>query len=747
MASHSLKSRYAIKECSTCGSLYTKECCSIGSFEDKILTPVPSPRCARCGTTVDGPSCHGCAFLRKKFDEDLGLLLCENGIFKDFQDTSESSNDNTNVVNALREPFVVNQDPGEKSSQGPPQIDHNCCYKCGDSLDGIFCRQCICKSCGKGAHFGYNCPPKDPIISKPEPCNQTIKLPQTLPSLDPSCFSLPHVSKPNLVDDPPNVFNLYPQILPIVQPICNYENGNSFTYDSKPHSFNVSSSVFNQPQQPQFETYLCELCGNNAHYGYDCSPQFPFVYEPEPCYNQNFNDNYYPQNSPNFSQQYLCCAYIGGPHYDYQCQPINETYYEPNPSYDYSGFDQPQPPQDSVDCQEALDKILEELEELKRDQRMLKECEEIDEEYKRDCEIRIRKLKQDFNKWGSEVRKKEKAYEEEKYSAACRYMLSVTCDDEDDYIPLAITTDLPIEEPDNSLKMGDEHLDTIPARESDEVIKYSVENLVPISSEFEGISNDTCDVPNCDNNCVNVESELVGSLINHDTSIVHSSKIDPILEEFAGELAHIAPIPSGIVEADFDSNNDTSSDDDNLRRRVRLARISDVEQEEKEFDLEDILQIQDIILHEKLLNIHRLISKIESLKIEPDQEGLISIDNSNDPLLELPEFESFHFDPSLPRPLPEPPDVCLDMFYNDESFEPREGENIVVSNVEEDDSFTFTICTFLPFLTYPKDSPLSCSTGSEDLIFDPGIITFHFLKPLAFLWKFLSSIFALSKDE
>ncbi|GJU07843.1 hypothetical protein Tco_1124273 [Tanacetum coccineum] len=48
-------------------------------------------------------------------------------------------------------------------------------------------------------------------------------------------------------------------------------------------------------------------------------------------------------------------------------------------------------------------------------------------------------------------------------------------------------------------------------------------------------------------------------------------------------------------------------------------------------------------------------------EIEPDQEGLISIDNLNDPLLELPEFESFHFDPSFPRPPPKPPDVeiCL----------------------------------------------------------------------------------------
>ncbi|GJR13996.1 hypothetical protein Tco_0796648 [Tanacetum coccineum] len=373
MTSHRSKSLYAIKECSTCGSLYTKDCCSIGSLNDKILVSESdsSPCCARCGTPVDGPSCRGCAFLRKKFDEDLLAYCVENGIFKDFQDTSESSDDNTNVVNALREPFVVNQDPGVKSSQDPPQIDHNCCYECGDSLDGIFCRQCICKSCGKGAHFGYNCPPKDPIISKQEPCTQTInEIPQTLPSLDPSCFSLPHVSKPNLVDDPPNVFNLPPHTLPIVHPTCNYENENSFIYNSKPHSSNDFSSIFAHPPQLQFETYLSELCGNNAHYGYYCPPQFPFVYEQEPCYNQNFNDNYFPQNSQSYSQQYLCCANCEGPHYDYQCQPINETYYEPNPSYDYSGFDHPQPPQDSVYCQEALDKILEELENSNE----IKEC-------------------------------------------------------------------------------------------------------------------------------------------------------------------------------------------------------------------------------------------------------------------------------------------------------------------------------------------------------------------------------------
>ncbi|GJV01935.1 hypothetical protein Tco_1335504 [Tanacetum coccineum] len=598
MASHHSKSLYAIKECSTCGSLYTKECCSIGSFEDKILTPVPdsSPRCARCGTPVDGPSCRGCAFLRKKFDEDLLAYCVENGIFKDFQDTSESSDDNTNVVNALREPCVVNQDPGEKSSQEPPQINHNCCYECGDSLDGIFCRHCICKSCGKGAHFGYNCPPKDPIISKPEPCNQTInEIPQTLPSLEPL---LPHVSKPNFVDNSP--------------------------YFSYP------------PPQPQFKTYSYEYCGNDSHYG---------------------------------------------SHFDYQCQLINETYYEPNSSYDSSGFDQPQPPQDSVDHQgilQVLNKMEEKLEEIIRDRRKkiedmsieemmheqqlvdreIKEIindlgykrfrgEEIDEEYERDCEIRIRKLKQDFNIWGSEVRKKEQAYEEEKYSAAHRYMLSTICDDDDEY---SIQTQeylkkFSSKEPDNSLNMGDEHLDTIPATESDEEIKSSVENLVPIPSEFEGISDDSCDMPICDKNCINVKSDLLESLINRDTSIDNSSKIDPIFEEFAGELAHIAPIPPGIVEADFDSNDDTSSDDDYFEdiEYVSLEEVNEVDQEKEEFDLDDILQIQDVILREKLLNVSRLISNIESLKDNPipimdsdsSETSLSFSDNS------LPEFESF----------------------------------------------------------------------------------------------------------
>nr|GFD37268.1 hypothetical protein [Tanacetum cinerariifolium] len=51
---------------------------------------------------------------------------------------------------------------------------------------------------------------------------------------------------------------------------------------------------------------------------------------------------------------------------------------------------------------------------------------------------------------------------------------------------------------------------------------------------------------------VNAESDLIESLLNHDTFIDSSPIFDYFLEEFSSELAHIYPIPSRIEEADFD---------------------------------------------------------------------------------------------------------------------------------------------------------------------------------------------------
>nr|GEV82251.1 hypothetical protein [Tanacetum cinerariifolium] len=83
-------------------------------------------------------------------------------------------------------------------------------------------------------------------------------------------------------------------------------------------------------------------------------------------------------------------------------------------------------------------------------------------------------------------KQEEKRIEEEQAANAQYWKIPACCDDDDDYNS-AFTPVLSPKEPDNSLSMGDEHLNTISETESDEVIKPSVENLVPIPSEFEGI--------------------------------------------------------------------------------------------------------------------------------------------------------------------------------------------------------------------------------------------------------------------
>nr|GEY44392.1 hypothetical protein [Tanacetum cinerariifolium] len=103
------------------------------------------------------------------------------------------------------------------------------------------------------------------------------------------------------------------------------------------------------------------------------------------------------------------------------------------------------------------------------------------------------------------IRKKEKLRQLEQWANLSTHpskRLNSFCyddDDDDEDYTIAVTPSFPIEEPDNSLSMGDEHLDTILAIESDEVIKSSVENLIPILSESEGILEHMCDVPFHDN--------------------------------------------------------------------------------------------------------------------------------------------------------------------------------------------------------------------------------------------------------
>ncbi|GKC27493.1 hypothetical protein Tco_1034787 [Tanacetum coccineum] len=97
--------------------------------------------------------------------------------------------------------------------------------------------------------------------------------------------------------------------------------------------------------------------------------------------------------------------------------------------------------------------------------------------------------------------------------------------------------------------MEDEHLDTILATESDELIKSNVENLVPIPSESEDFSDIemmTSQVMRrpqfySENDRFDTESYLLESLLNHDTLMASSPKIDSLFDEFVGELITIPP--------------------------------------------------------------------------------------------------------------------------------------------------------------------------------------------------------------
>ncbi|GJT50158.1 hypothetical protein Tco_0976315 [Tanacetum coccineum] len=408
---------------------------------------------------------------------------------------------------------------------------------------------------------------------------------------------------------------------------------------------------------------------------------------------------------------------------------MNQNFYEPNLCYNSisSGFDQFQPPQFLVIHQPPQEMSIQDMEDLK--QQYLDEMKSLIniKDYRNekiDIEIKINELKENFNGMSIEINKKKKLQQLEQVANLSTYPsqhFNSFCydddDDDDEEYTIAITPVLPTEEPDNSLSMGDEHLSTIPETESDELIKSSVENLVPIPSESEDFSDieSECDVPVCDNfttfsnplfdadddfsssddesfsdedvpkeiysnplfdeeiistkidpHHFNAESDLIESLLNRDTLIISSPKFDSLLEEFSGELAHIDLIPPGINEADFDPEEE-------IRLVEKLLYDNSSPRPPEEFNSKN----SDAIIESfspspiPVEDSDSLMEEID-LFLTPDDSMPPGIENDDydsegdilflEELLSndspsLHENESFHFDvPSSPRPPAKPPD-------------------------------------------------------------------------------------------
>nr|GEV49416.1 hypothetical protein [Tanacetum cinerariifolium] len=249
-------------------------------------------------------------------------------------------------------------------------------------------------------------------------------------------------------------------------------------------------------------------------------------------------------------------------------------------------------------------------------------------------------------------------------------------DDED--CTIAITPILSTEDPDNSLSIGDEHLDTIPKMESDKLIKSSIENLVPIPSESEGIPDNMCDVPFHDNSPpLDISKDQFEDFFdsNDDSTSIDddSFSIDDI------EYVEASPPDSELVSLEdfFDSNDDsTSIDDDSFSiddieyveaspldsELVSLEVVEIVIPKVGGIDADILLTIKDDILREKLLNIILFIANIEALKDNPTPYFDCMTKSSSTSLNFLLE-EANTFDNSLP----ESKNFCFDSEENSSS--------------------------------------------------------------------------------
>nr|GEW73623.1 hypothetical protein [Tanacetum cinerariifolium] len=220
-------------------------------------------------------------------------------------------------------------------------------------------------------------------------------------------------------------------------------------------------------------------------------------------------------------------------------------------------------------------------------------------------------------------KQEEKRIEEEQAANARYWKIPACCEDDDDY-DFAITPVLSTEETDNSLSMGDEHLDTILATESDEVIKSSVENLILILSESEGIPDTMCDV----------------HLVNSPTPLEAKDHFEIVMNS----------------NDDISSNDDDSLYNENIEYVEASPHDSElVSLEAAEIVIPEEEEIEDDNLREKLLNVHLIIANIEALKDNPTPSfKFLTKSSSTSPksFLEetntfynsVPEFENFYFD-------------------------------------------------------------------------------------------------------
>nr|GEY68083.1 hypothetical protein [Tanacetum cinerariifolium] len=172
-----------------------------------------------------------------------------------------------------------------------------------------------------------------------------------------------------------------------------------------------------------------------------------------------------------------------------------------------------------------------------------------------------------------------------------------------------------------------------------------------------------------DQHPLNAESDLIGSMPNHDSSITISSKIDSFFDEFAGELTLLKSFPPGFDETDCHPVKETRFAKrllyDNSSPRPSKEIVSDNSNVDIEPFSPSPIPVEDSDSHMEEIDLPFTSDDPMPLGIEDDdydsrRDITILEELLDNYSLSLPANESYHFDiPSPYRPPVKPPDDSL----------------------------------------------------------------------------------------
>nr|GEX21971.1 hypothetical protein [Tanacetum cinerariifolium] len=307
-------------------------------------------------------------------------------------------------------------------------------------------------------------------------------------------------------------------------------------------------------------------------------------------------------------------------------------------------------------------------------------------------------------------------------------------------IPLSIviTTSppvLPTEDPKDSLIMGNEDLNTILEKESDEFIKSSVKDLVLIPSESEDTfgTESVCILPWCDDfSPINVPKEKIvtfsNPLFNSNDDFISSD--DESLSNKDVQEDNVKIYSNPLFEFDDEYiSSDINSLFDEVLEKIECRDSYDPNLDESTFldtPLSDSNEDEyftpgddaGLLLHHDPSILKMSIASIlEGFTDEPPlkkNDELFDLDSKND------DWKKILYD----APILMTEDKIFDLRIYDQNFSPT-----YVSLPFEDSHhifFTYVVQILLLYFTYPVVSPFLISSRSEDTIFDPGISAFHF---------------------